>query len=55
MKPRNQNKILAKSDKTTVVMFVIQLFLLFDYSQAIHDNVCKNSESIVLNNPEPNG
>ena len=30
MKPRNQNKILAKSDKTTVVMFVIQLSLLFE-------------------------
>lgn len=27
---RSQNKILAGSSKTTVVLFVIQLFLLFE-------------------------
>ena len=30
MKQRKQNKNLARSGKTTVVLFVIQLFLLFE-------------------------
>ena len=34
MKQRKQNKNLASSDKTTVVMFVIQLFLLFDKTES---------------------
>ena len=34
MKPRKQNKNLASSDKTTVVLFVIQLFLLFDKTES---------------------
>ena len=33
MKLRKQIKILARSVNTTVVMFVIQLFLLFETSQ----------------------
>ena len=82
MKQRIQNRIIARSVNATVVMFVIQLFLLFDknesgelgepsesgepsdstdstdstdYSMTIHDNLCENSESIVHNNPKPNG
>ena len=34
MKQKKQNKNLASSDKTTVVMFVIQLFLLFDKTES---------------------
>ena len=34
MKLRKQIKILASSDKTTVVLFVIQLFLLFDKTES---------------------
>ena len=34
MKQRKQNKNLARSGKTTVVMFVIQLFLLFDKTES---------------------
>ena len=34
MKPRNQNNILVRSVNTTVVMFVIQLFLLFDKTES---------------------
>ena len=34
MKQRIQNKNLARSGKTTVVMFVIQLFLLFDKTES---------------------
>ena len=34
MKPRKQIKILARSVNTTVVMFVIQLFLLFDKTES---------------------
>ena len=34
MKPRNQNKILARSSKTTVVLFVIMLFLLFEKTES---------------------
>ena len=37
MKPRKQNKNLASSDKTTVVMFVIQLFLLFDKTESVSE------------------
>ncbi len=34
MKQRKQNKNLASSDKTTVVLFVIQLSLLFDKTES---------------------
>ena len=34
MKQRTQNKNQASSDKTTFVMFVIQLFLLFDKTES---------------------
>ena len=34
MKQRKQNKNLASSDKTTVVMFVLQLSLLFNKNES---------------------
>ena len=34
MKQRIQNRIIARSVNTTVVMFVIQLFLLFDKTES---------------------
>ncbi len=34
MKPRNQNKIFARSSKTTVVLFVLLLSLLFDKTES---------------------
>ena len=34
MKQRKQNRIIARSVNATVVMFVIQLFLLFDKTES---------------------
>ena len=50
MKQRKQKKILARRGKTTVVLFVIQLFLLFDKTDSTDstDSMFQNSGAAQL-------
>ena len=48
MKQRTQNKNLASSDKTTIVLFVIQLFLLFDKTVSCEPSVYRPEKSLQI-------
>ena len=55
MKQRIQNRIIARSVNATVVMFVIQLFLLFDKTESVNqvNQVNQVSQVIPLIPPIP--